>query len=252
MNRQSLGTLAGAAHRLMPHAFVITGLAVAIGCGRQEAPAPNDQDRADGGGSSTSSPHRLSTHLLSTPDAAPTATASPRLTIASGTGVTARLDTTLDSSAANVGDDVRAIVVADVFDVNGKVALPAGTVLSGKVTDVQPARKVHKMASLAFRFDRATLQDGSVADISASEGISGKGWTKKQGAIIGGSAAGGALVGQLLGHDTKATIGGAVVGGAIATGIIMSNKGDDVVLSSGSMMDLTLDGDVSITRPVSS
>jgi hypothetical protein len=173
-------------------------------------------------------------------------------TIPAGTGVTARLDTTLDSSVASVGDEVKATTTSDVRDSNGLVALPAGTVLTGQVTAVESARKVHKMASLSFRFDRATLSDGRTADISASEGVDGKGWTKKQGGIIGGSAAGGAVLGQVLGHDTKSTIEGAIVGGAIAAGVVMSHKGEDVVISSGSSMDLTLDGAVEVNAPLAS
>ena len=173
-------------------------------------------------------------------------------TVAAGTSFAASLDTTLDSSTNAEGDAVQATLTSDLLDDSGSIALPAGTRLLGRITEVVSARKVKKRSSLAFRFDHARLPDGTATDMSATEGFDGKGWTRKQGAIIGGSAAGGAILGQVLGHDTKSTVGGAVVGGAIAAGIIMSHVGEDIVLSSGSMMELILDTDISVERPATS
>lgn len=242
---------APAARRAMVAPMLLVAAALAgIGCVRQESPAPpadTQPDRPANGdsGSRPGATNRLSPGDSSMGDAPP---ATATRTIPAGTVVAARLDTTLDSGSAAIGDTVRATVTADVRDTTGEVGLPSGTVLTGRVTDVQPARKVHKMSSLAFHFDTAVLPDGATAGISASEGADGKGWTKKQGAIIGGSAAGGAVLGQVIGHDTQSTVTGAIVGGAIATGVIMSHKGEDIVISSGSNMELTLDSDVVVKR----
>jgi len=128
--------------------------------------------------------------------------------------------------------------------------LPRGTRLEGQVTEVTSAKKVKKKSSLAWQFTKATLPDGSTATISAGQHLEGKGYTKKDGAIIGGSAAGGALLGQILGGDSKSTAGGAIVGGAIGSAVSMSRKGEEVEVAPGSAISLTLDTPVTVERPV--
>ena len=84
--------------------------------------------------------------------------------------------------------------------------------------------------------------------MSIGERTEGKGWTKKQGATIGGAAAGGALLGQILGHDTKSTAAGAIVGGAIASGVVMSKKGEDVAIPASQDITLPLEQTVRVER----
>lgn len=232
-------------------ALAIAAVVASVGCmqggasngdeGRGSAASAARQD----GGAGSAANHLYAPHP-------PTSSAKEILTASAGSVVQARLDTTLDSSTASVGDTVQATVTSDVRDAGGQVVLPSGTRLTGRISDVVSAKRVQKMSSVAFRFDRAILPDGTEVTMSASEVFDGTGWTKKQGTIIGGSAAGGAVLGQVIGHDTSSTVGGAIVGGAIAAGVIMSKKGEDIVLSSGSTMSLTLDGDVQVERPTTS
>ena len=63
---------------------------------------------------------------------------------------------------------------------------------------------------------------------------------------MGGSAAGGALLGQILGHDTKSTAAGAAIGGAIAAGVLASKKGEDVEVPAGTLLEIPLDTDASV------
>lgn len=165
-----------------------------------------------------------------------------------GTQATFRFNQEISSETALVGDRVVAILAADVTDGQGHVVLPAGTKLSGTVTEAVSARKVKKKSSLAFALTSAELPDGSIVPVNIGERTEGKGWTKKQGAIIGGSAAGGALLGQILGGDTKSTAAGAVVGGAVASGVIMSKKGEEVAIPSGQDITLPLEQAVRVER----
>lgn len=216
--------------------FALSSVALLLGCSQE----PSAVDPATG-----------RVIVVRTPAAVvpPEATFATR-TLLAGSVLSARLDTTLDSGSNAEGDTVQATLTSDARDSSGNIALPVGTKLLGRATEVVSARKVKKMSSLAFRFDRAVLPDGTTTDISTGESHDGRGWTKKQGAIIGGSAAGGALVGQVVGHDTKSTVVGAVVGGAIAAGVVMSHVGEDIVLSAGTPVELTLDSDVTVKRPI--
>jgi hypothetical protein len=169
-----------------------------------------------------------------------------RYTANAGTGATLRLDHEVSSATAQVGDAVTGTLASDLTDSSGHVVLPAGTKLSGTVTEATSAKKVQKKSSVAFALTEAELPDGERVSISIGKHAEGKGWTKKQGAIIGGSAAGGAILGQILGHDTKSTAAGAVVGGAIASGVVMSKKGEDVTIPAGEEMTLPLDVGVTV------
>jgi hypothetical protein len=194
------------------------------------------------------------TNLFEKPQPAPAPPPAPRVavrTAPSGTPLTLRLESSLDSGASQVGDTVRAQLVRDVVDVEGRVVLPAGTWVTGRVTEAEAARKVHKKSRLAFHFDRAEMPDGTQVAVSAGQRLDGEGWRKKDGAIIGGSAAGGAVLGQVLGGDSEATAAGAILGGAIASGVLASKKGEDVVVPAGTEIELPLDTEVRVERSVS-
>lgn len=171
-------------------------------------------------------------------------------TASAGTVMELRLDQEISASRAQAGDRVTAALVADLLDPDGRVVLPAGTTLHGRVTEAQPPRKAKKKAVIAFAFDEARLADGTRVEVAAGRRLEGEGWKKKDGAVIGGSAAGGALLGQILGGDSEATAAGAVIGGAIGSGVVLSKKGDDVVLPADTNMELELETPVRVERPV--
>ena len=87
----------------------------------------------------------------------------------------------------------------------------------GRVSEVQSARKVKKKSILALHFDSATLPDGSTVAVSTGFRAEGAGYTKKDGAIIGGSAAGGAILGQVLSTRTGRLFKGLVLTNEVAT-----------------------------------
>jgi outer membrane biosynthesis protein TonB len=192
-------------------------------------------------------PEEPPTNLLSKPKPAPEPTSVTRVA-ASGSALPMRLETALNSGTAQLGEPVRATLLADVLDADGDVVFPAGTWLSGTVTQVEPAKRAKKKSKLAFHFDRAELPDGTTASLSAGQALEGEGWRKRDGAIIGGSAAGGAVLGQVLGGDTEATVGGAVLGGAIASGVLASRKGEDVDVPAGTELELRLDTEARVER----
>lgn len=71
----------------------------------------------------------------------------------------------IHSRISHVGDPVKARVLQPVY-VNGRVALPPGSFLDGRITRVQSAGRMHRPAELSFRFERITLPDGQAEVIS--------------------------------------------------------------------------------------
>jgi outer membrane lipoprotein SlyB len=79
-------------------------------------------------------------------------------------------------------------------------------------------------------------------------GLSQKSGSKKKrnAAIIGGSAAGGALLGRMIGKDTKGAVVGAIAGGAVGTGVVMSKEGEQVKLPAGTEMTIKLEESIRV------
>ena len=178
------------------------------------------------------------------PASAPRASAPVvRVTVPQGTEIAVTLSTAVGSATSQVGDLLTATTTAPIV-VGDRVAIPTGSTISGRVTGVNPATKgldiSEKGGGLVLTFDEVTTPRGFDTPMSASLVRVAKSAGKTV-AIIGGSAAGGALLGRILGDGTKDAAIGAVVGGGIGTGIAAGTKGRELVIPAGTDLALTLD-----------
>ena len=166
-----------------------------------------------------------------------------------GTILSVSMTSSLSSGTANAGDRFEA-EVARAVTVDGEVTIPAGSRVRGFVEDVHKAKRGAGHGSLTLRFDRLVLPGGQETDLKAVLAQETDGKKKRNAAIIGGSAAGGAVLGRVLGDDTKDAAIGAVVGGAIATGVVLAKKGDQVEIPAGTLLDLQLEEPAVVPLPL--
>lgn len=169
----------------------------------------------------------------------PAAPAAPtyrtvNVTLPASTALELEFAQSLSSEESAVGDPVRARVTQDVVE-NGVVAVPAGSEVTGQVTEARAVKKIGGQAKLAVMFDMLHLPTGEQTPITSSIEFLGKKQTGKDAATIGGSAAGGAVLGRVLGGNDKdkATAIGAVVGAAVGTAVAANNKTDPVLVETG-------------------
>ena len=169
------------------------------------------------------------------------------LTVPSLTDLKIDLNDDLSSETSLVGDFVTATLVQDVI-VDDLVALAAGSEIQGVVTRVVPTRKFGGQAQLQLSFDRLISTAGDHLPIAAVLELGGQRQKKKDAATIGGSAAGGAVLGRILsdGNRNEGTAVGAVVGAAIGAIVAANNKVDPVELPAGTQLVLTLDAPLTI------
>jgi hypothetical protein len=162
------------------------------------------------------------------------------VTIPEGTTLPIVLDTPVGSDSSRAEDPVSAHLTQPIV-VDGTEALAQGTTVTGVVTQATRGGKVKGRAQLALRFDeiaprgsdeRIAISAPSLRRIAPSE-------KKKDAAKIGIPAAGGAIVGGIVGGKKGAVIGGAVGGGA-GTAVVLSDRGQDVRLGKGAPLTLTL------------
>jgi hypothetical protein len=167
-----------------------------------------------------------------------------------GTELTLALDTTLSSETSHAGDPFSATVVEPIV-VDSREVIPAGSTIEGRVTEATAAKKGAGKATLALSFGALRLASGyhtnivgSFQELSASE-------KKRNAAIIGGSAAGGALLGRILGKDTRGTVIGAIIGGGVGTAVVMSKEGKQAIVPADTPFGIRLEEAIQVPHMAS-
>lgn len=187
-------------------------------------------------------------------------------TAPAGLSIPATLTTSISTQAAQSGDFIQAAVSENVH-VTGWTYIPAGSTLSGSITEAKEGRMFNRSGSLGVTFNRLTLPNGQALNIEAhvvgsigrysdNDGTyHGEGWGSKIGGFVeraGIGAGGGALFGTAIGAISGGGIGtGAWSGAAIGGGIgvlddLMFRKGKNVIIHSGTPLQVQLDQPVQI------
>lgn len=91
---------------------------------------------------------------------------SVSLTVPADTEVKVQVLSGIHSQINHVNDPVVAEVLKPVI-VQGKVALPPGSLLDGHITMIRNAGHMHRSAELGLRFDRITFPDGQEKAVAA-------------------------------------------------------------------------------------
>ncbi len=156
-----------------------------------------------------------------------------------------QLLTTVSTETARVEDEVEARVTRDVR-VGDRVAIPAGARMVGSVTLVERGGKMKERARLGVRFHTLVLADSTRLPV-LTEAIYREGASpgKESAAKVGAAAAGGAILGAILGGGKGAAIGGAV-GAAGGTAAVMAGGRNAAVLASGTAVTVRLQQPVAV------
>jgi len=168
------------------------------------------------------------------------------VTIPAGTTLPIVLDTSVGSDISRIeqrvsGHLARAIVIG------GRTAIASGSALSGVVTDAKRSGRVKGLAHVAMRFDTLTPRgdDERYRIRTASIGRTAPATKKKDALEIGAPAAGGAVIGALVGGKKGAAIGAAAGGGG-GTAVVLATRGKEVRLARGSRVTLRLTEPVTV------
>jgi hypothetical protein len=168
-------------------------------------------------------------------------TARGAVEVPAGTELDVRLGQNLNSGTAQVEDRFEATTLVDM-NVNGRTAIPAGSVMRGVVTAVEPATRTNRTARMTVSFDQVTVNGraypirGTVTQAIEGEGIRG------ETARIGTGAGVGAILGGILG-GFKGALAGILIG---AGGTIAATEGKEVDLPQGSVLRVRIDSPVQI------
>jgi hypothetical protein len=180
---------------------------------------------------------------------------APRsVTLASGTSVTASANDSLHSRQHHVGQIFRATVGENVRDARGNIVIPAGSVVTFKVSKIDPANnKSEKDGTLRLAAQEVAIGgqsypiSGTADQTTVEHTLQGQGVTAGGAARVGGGAAAGAIAGKVIGGKTGAIVGG-IVGAAGGTAAAIQTADRDLVVAPGAKVTFTLTGDFTVTR----
>jgi hypothetical protein len=159
---------------------------------------------------------------------------------------------TISSRTAKPGDVFTATVVADVQDAAGRVVIPAGSLVSGTVTDVKSAPNPSSPGTLTLAVNSIAVNgrsypiDATIDSLATQR--SGRPISGGDAVKVGVGAAAGAIVGQIIGKNTKGTVIGAVVGAAAGGAYAAATKDGDIRLPAGTHILVTITQRLNIIR----
>ena len=187
---------------------------------------------------------------------------SATATVQEGTNLRVALDTTLSTKSARVGDRFSATLREPIY-VNGKEAIPYGSRIDGRVSEVQRPGHTHGVGKLDVVFEKIQLPNGYTETIVASlagaetsdktkvdkEGtISGPSSRKRDAAEVAGAGGVGAGIGAIAGGAKGTAIGGGV-GAIVGLADSMRRRGKDLELPAGTSLVIRLDRPLTLQVP---
>ncbi len=181
--------------------------------------------------------------------------------VATGERIRVRMNETIGSKTAKVGDRFTTTVTEPVYSTTGVVVIPTGSTITGRVDSVTAAKKGGDPGSISATFVEVKLPNGtrraingSLTDLSSdkaksdNEGTaSGDKMKNRKIIFIGGGGAGGAILGAAVGGGKGALIGGLIGAGAGLLGERLT-KGEEAEVKSGTEFGIYLNQGVSLPK----
>jgi hypothetical protein len=175
-----------------------------------------------------------------------------------GQVIRVRMNQTITSETARVGDQFTTQVVVPVY-ASGVEVIPARSEIVGRVVTVNRASRKSKAGTIGVHFVSLRLPtgiaraiNGDLTDVTANnvtadnEGeVSGRSAMNRNVVFIGGGATAGALIGAIAGGGKGAGIG-AIVGGGLGTAGAVFSKGNEAVVKSGTEFGVVLNQTLSL------
>ncbi|CAN5447672.1 hypothetical protein BH10ACI4_BH10ACI4_12220 [soil metagenome] len=186
------------------------------------------------------------------PAPAPVAVAPPpppapsfrNVTLSAGSTIPVRITQTLDSATTQQGETFAGVVATDVI-IDGIVAIPQGTPVTGRVDEVHEAAHFKGSSLLTVELTNINRKGERIPVTTEPFTKEGAGRGKNTAAKVGGGAAVGAILGGIFGGGKGAAIG-AASGGALGAGANTVTRGQQVQIPSETLIRFRLSNAVAI------
>jgi hypothetical protein len=161
-----------------------------------------------------------------------------RITLPAGTRLTLVMGTGVSSRSSHVEQPVQA-TLARAIVIDGTTLVPAGSAVSGYVSQAERSGRVKGRARIGVRFNTLRVDGARYRVQTASINRVAPGTKKDDAVKIGIGAGAGAVVGAIAGGKKGAAIGSAVGGGG-GTGVVLATRGREVSLPRGTTVTTRL------------
>jgi type IV secretion system protein VirB10 len=182
------------------------------------------------------------------------ATPGPKVEVPSGTTIPLVLHNGISTHSAKVGDPVYFETLFPIM-IAGHVAIPAGSYVSGEITETKRAGRVKGQAELMIKLNTLILTNGYMVNLNAvphNAGTGGGETVDNEGKVIGDSSKGadvgtiakttaaGAGIGGIATRSGEGTGIGAGVGAAAGLMAVLLTRGPDAELPRGTTVNVVL------------
>jgi hypothetical protein len=148
------------------------------------------------------------------------------LLIPSGTRFEIRLLDPISSAKNKDGDTFRASLEQDL-EADGKVAVPRGSTVTGRLTGIKDSGRVEGRAKMSINMTEVMVGKTAYTIETEPLAFEAEKTAKEDVAKVGIGAGVGAIIGAIAGGGKGAAIG-AAVGGGVGTATVLVTKGKDV------------------------
>ena len=168
----------------------------------------------------------------------------PDVTVSAGRELSVRVTEALSSASAQEGESFSGVITSPVI-VDGNVAIPSGSSVSGRVTEVHDAGHFKGNSLLSVSLTSVTRHGDRIAVNTDPYTLEGKGRGKNTAEKIGGGAAVGAVLGGIFGGGKGAAIGAGAGagGGTLLNGV---TRGQQVSISSEQVIRFRLTNSITV------
>ncbi len=255
---------------MRPHRNLLVGLgslglfflALSLGSSTKAQDSETSGPMTSAAGQSSASPsaQQPAPQLTRRPQAAPLAPAdpnAPKVEVPAGTHLSLVLHNAISTHSARPGDPVYFETLFPIL-IDGRVAIPAGSYVSGEVTEAKRAGHIKGRAEIMIKLNTLILPNAYEVNLNAmpsGAGTGGRESVNNEGKIVGdthkaqqagtviSSTATGTGIGAVAGGLKGAGIG-AGIGAAAGLTALMFTRGPDATLPRGSTVEAVLEHSV--------
>ena len=167
--------------------------------------------------------------------------------IPSGTKINLILETPIDEITSRIDDEITAKTSEDVI-IDGNTVVSAGSTVVGKISEINPAKRLHKSGSIRIEFKNLALSDGRqipiVANVLTRSGLIKGKYTKKTALISGATIVAPAAAGFGAGLAAEGSPVGGTIGAALGllagVALFAFQRGNMIDIKAGDELEIEL------------
>ncbi len=169
------------------------------------------------------------------------------VTIPAGKSLPFRINQALDTATTQTGEPISGVINSNIV-VNGRVVIPQGTPVSGRVSAAHEAAHYKGSSLLTLEITSMRLRGQTVGITVTPYSQQGKGRGTNTAIKAGAGAGGGALIGGLIGGGKGAGIGALIGGGGglVANGV---TRGEQIKIPSETLIQFKLANSIVVSVP---